>query len=215
VRNRRLIPWGILLGLMLLTAGAIGLAIADHGVGEIRVSMLKPSEMPGTWHPIKSPPIDVSSVCADHTSAFAQSSIHQRTAFVGPGGVTFIEAFRLSGDPAAVFKSQTNALGECAKLGTIQLTDGKSIQVHRLGATRLIGVYVFTGSGDDVPVTEYVGIALVQQGIVEAVVARPTVTSSALVRVTGSLVLQAILQADPHAVSGLPHHRLDIGTGAL
>jgi hypothetical protein len=193
---------------MVLTGIAIVVAINTVGpANPPSVNMLTTSEMPGPWMDVKFPVTNVSVTCGNHTYAVPPLSIRQHVAYGGPEGAIFFEQFAAPADPKKLYNYEARSYSMCSAIG-IARSRGDTAFIKTVFHSRLLSLYVFSGQYNGRSTTEFLGIALAKHGVLEAAVARPSATSSAVVRVSSSLVLEAIFQGDPHALSGLPHHSL-------
>jgi hypothetical protein len=208
IATRRFTPWGLLIGLLVLAGIAVVVAIDNTGPTKpSRVNFLTTSEMPGIWQAVRFPATNDPVTCGGHTYTVPPLSIRQHVAYGGSEGTIFFEQFAAPPDPKKLYDYETRTYSRCSTVG-IARSGGNSAFIKRVLYSRLLSLYVFSGLDNGRSTTEVLGIALAKHGVLEAVVARPSSTSSDVVRVSSSLVLEAIFQGDPHALSGLPHHSL-------
>ncbi len=220
MKKRFLAPYAILTVLVLLTGAAAGLAISEHASQEsVRVSFLKAWQMPGSWRPYSLPAaaLDQGVTRAGHTFAPGYGGAVTGTRCIcGPTGIELHRRVRAVREPArSVSRSNIQV---CSHAKVVHV-GSRTPQLHQLATTRLVSLYVATGkvytSDGPTAATEYIAIAETDRGVLAAVATRPTSTTSGLVRVTGALVLAALIQADPHALAGLSLQSLrSAGIGA-
>jgi hypothetical protein len=205
---RRYVPWGLLIGLMALAGLSVAVAIDNTGPLKFpRVKMLNQSEMPGAWHPIRFPRTNPPVTCGGHTYAVPSLSVRQHVAYGGPDDTIFVEQFAAPSDPKRLYDHSTEIYSLCSTTG-IAHAGGELASIKTVFRSHLLSLYIFSELNNGQSSIEVLGLALAEHGVLEAAVLRPSETSSDVVRVTPSLVLEAIFQGDPGALSGLPHNSL-------